>query len=121
MKEDVSMRLIEYVQKLISEKAYKSERDFLMKLGLPSDKFANARSGKSYITLDDIGIILTHHPEIDANWLLGVSGTETACNNLDEAIGIIKKLTDIIALKEEQLSVLRSMIDLKDKQEDSAL
>lgn len=121
MKEEVSQRLIEFVHDLILDKAYKSERDFLKQLGFSPDKFANVRKNKSYFTLDDIGVILTHHPELDVNWLLGVEPSKKGnVGNLAEALGIIQKLTDVIEAMEAEKSALMSMLKKTDAHQEGA-
>ena len=121
MKEEFSQRLIEFVHDLILDKAYKSERDFLKQLGFSPDKFANVRKNKSYFTLDDIGVILTHHPELDVNWLLGVEPSQkSGVGNLQEALGIIQKLTDVIATMEAEKTALMSLLKKTDVQQEGA-
>lgn len=116
------MKLIEFVHDLILDKAYKSERDFLMQLGFNSDKFANVRRGKSYFTLDDIGVILTHHPELDVNWLMGVEPTgKKSVGKIEEALGIIQKLTDVVANLEKENSALISLLKKTDAQQEDAV
>ena len=59
MKNDIDQRVIECIEYLVRNKRYKSERDYLLILGLPLNKLSDARKGKASFRAEDIGIILT--------------------------------------------------------------
>ena len=94
-KEDIDNRILKWVSYIIDNKIYKSEASYLRILGLPPNKLSDVRNGKTRFTATDIGKILMHSTELNANWIMTGRGNMLFDEDSSYNIGQIDVLRDI--------------------------
>lgn len=96
MKNDIDQRVIECIEYLVRNKRYKSERDYLLILGLPLNKLSDARKGKASFRAEDIGIILMKDEMLNGHWIMTGKGSMLLSeDNLTENSFFIQKYNQL--------------------------
>lgn len=116
-KNDIDKRVIEWITYLVNTKRYKSEREYLIRLGLPPNKVTDARKGKASFRADDIGKILIDSAELNGHWILTGQGDMFISNETvssSELISFLKKqnseLIDTVSSLNREIGELKNII-----------
>ena len=118
MKNDIDQRVIEYIEYLVQIKRYKSERNYLLSIGLPPNKLSDARKGKASFRAEDIGIILMKDEMLNGHWIMTGKGSMLLSDdNLTENSFFIQKYNQLEKengdLKEEVGKLKERIIQMK--------
>ena len=114
MKNDIDQRVIECIEYLVRNKRYKSERDYLLILGLPLNKLSDARKGKASFRAEDIGIILMKDEILNGHWIMTGKGDMLlqSDNNISNSSFILQEYNQ---LKQENKELIEEIGKLKER------
>ena len=79
---NINNRILYWIDYSIQSNQYRSEADFIKKLGLATarTKLSDIKRKKANFTLGDVVIILTHHTELNPSWIIKGDGNMLLTN-----------------------------------------
>ena len=126
---NINNRILYWIDYSIQSNQYRSEADFIKKLGLATarTKLSDIKRKKANFTLGDVVIILTHHTELNPSWIIKGDGNMLLTNEEkpeQELVNELKRLNKTnLELQERYEKVLVELGRYKerlDKYEPSA-
>ena len=100
---NINNRILYWIDYSIQSNQYRSEADFIKKLGLATarTKLSDIKRKKANFTLGDVVIILTHHTELNPSWIIKGDGNMLLTNEEKPEQELVNELKRLKKTKQE--------------------